>query len=89
MTAYYLARPEDSRRWELLAEALQGRLGPGHERIAAWFHQALGLARQGQGDYRRAAAELELARALKRESCRRITPTSPSRCARCQTSSWR
>ena len=65
MTAYYLARPEDSRRWELLAEALQGRLGPGHERIAAWFHQALGLARQGQGDYRRAATEFERARALK------------------------
>ena len=65
ITAYYLARPEESRRWELLAEALQGRLGPGHERIAAWFHQALGLARQGQGDYRRAAAEFDLARTLK------------------------
>ncbi len=85
----HLGRPQELGRWEHLAEALLERLGPGHDRIAAWFHQALGIIRHKQGDYRRAATELELALALKEKAFRRITPTSRSRCARSRSLSWK
>jgi eukaryotic-like serine/threonine-protein kinase len=65
ITAYFVSRPEEQPRWEPLAEALLERLGPGHDRIAAWFHQALGLTSFRQGDYRRALIEYDLGRVIK------------------------
>jgi len=62
---YHLTWPQKPGRWEPMAEALVARLGAGHDRIAGWLHEAMGLMRTREGDYPRAAAEFELALALK------------------------
>ena len=67
ITGYDLNRPEDSDRWEKLAQALQRRLGPGHERAAAWFYQDRAVARERRADYKGALADLDLALSLKRK----------------------
>jgi eukaryotic-like serine/threonine-protein kinase len=67
IAGYLLGHQEDSERWEKLAEALQRRLGPGHERAAAWLYQDRAVAREGRGDYRAALADLALALSLKRK----------------------
>ena len=62
-----LGRAEAAARWEPLAEALVRRLGPGHERIAAWFHQDRGIARLRAGNYQDALGDFETALSLKRK----------------------
>jgi hypothetical protein len=44
IAGYYLARPDDSARWAVIAQALLERLGPGHNRAAAWFYQDRAVA---------------------------------------------
>ena len=68
LTGYDLNRPEESDRWESLAQALQRRLGPGHERAAAWFYQGRAVARERRADYKGALADLDLALSLKRKA---------------------
>ena len=68
LTGYDLNRPEESDRWESLAQALQRRLGPGHERSAAWFYQDRAVARERRADYKGALADLDLALSLKRKA---------------------
>jgi hypothetical protein len=68
LTGYDLNRPEDSDRWEKLAEALQRRLGPGHEKAAAWFYQSRAVARERRADYQGALVDLNLALSLKRKA---------------------
>jgi eukaryotic-like serine/threonine-protein kinase len=65
MTGYYLGRGEDAGRWEEVGEALLQRLGPGHDRTASWFYQDRAIARQRNGDYPAALADLDLALSLK------------------------
>ena len=74
MTGYFLNQPEESARWERLAEALRRRLGPGHDQAAAWFYQDRAARREREGDYRGALADLDLALSLKRKA---LPPTSP------------
>jgi tetratricopeptide (TPR) repeat protein len=66
--SYHLGRLQQPERWEPLAETLVGRLGAGHERIAGWLHQAVGLMRMRLGDDEGAAKEFELARTLKEKA---------------------
>jgi eukaryotic-like serine/threonine-protein kinase len=54
-------------RSEKLAEALQRRLGPGHDRTAAWLYQDRADIRIRQGDYQSAFSDLELALSLKQK----------------------
>jgi eukaryotic-like serine/threonine-protein kinase len=74
MNGYFLNQPEESERWERLAEALRRRLGPGHEQAVAWFYQDRAVRRERRGDYRAALADLDLALSLKRKA---LPPTSP------------
>lgn len=69
-----LGRWEESERWEALARALLRRMGPGHDRIAAWFHQDRGVVLQRRGDYASAFVEIELGLSLKRKS---LPPNHP------------
>jgi tetratricopeptide (TPR) repeat protein/tRNA A-37 threonylcarbamoyl transferase component Bud32 len=64
---YLLGRREEAERWERLAEALQRRLGPGHDRTAAWLYQDRANVRMRRGDYDGAFSDLELALSLKRK----------------------
>ena len=66
-TGYYLGRPEEGERWEKLAEALQRRLGSGHDRAAAWFYQDRATLRQRRGDYRAALSDYAQALSLKQK----------------------
>jgi tetratricopeptide (TPR) repeat protein len=72
--SYHIGRPQAPGRWEPLAEALVGRLGSGHDRIAGWFHQAVALMSMREGQYARAVSEFELARDLKE---RALPPNHP------------
>jgi tetratricopeptide (TPR) repeat protein len=54
-------------RWSVLADALVRRLGPGHERVAAWFHHDRAYLLEHLGDHQRAIADLEQAIALKQK----------------------
>ena len=63
----YLAHPEEAGRWEKLAEALQRRLGPGHDRTAAWLYQDLANLRAREGNYQAALSDSEQALSLKRK----------------------
>jgi eukaryotic-like serine/threonine-protein kinase len=65
VNGYFLARIEEGRRWEEPAEALLRRVGPGHDRIAAWLHQDRGALAQRAGDHDTAKREFELALAFK------------------------
>jgi eukaryotic-like serine/threonine-protein kinase len=65
---------EECDRWEKLATALLRRLGPGHDRIAAWFHQGRSALLLRRGDFWRAGSELELALSLKQ---RALPPNHP------------
>ena len=67
MAGYFLGRREEGERWEKLAEALQRRLGPGHDRTAAWLYQDRADVRIRQGDYQGAFSDLQLALSLKRK----------------------
>jgi eukaryotic-like serine/threonine-protein kinase len=67
IAGYYLGRPQDSARWEKLASALLARLGPGHDRAAAWFHQDRANVRLRAADYPAALADIEVALALKQK----------------------
>jgi eukaryotic-like serine/threonine-protein kinase len=67
MAGYFLSRREEADRWEKLAEALQRRLGPGHDRTAAWLYQDRADVRMRRGDYRGALADLGQALLLKRK----------------------
>jgi serine/threonine protein kinase len=62
-----LGSAEVAARWQPLAEALVRRLGPGHERIAAWFHQDRGIVLFRAGQYQSAFADFETALSLKRK----------------------
>jgi tetratricopeptide (TPR) repeat protein len=65
---------EERERWEWLATALLRRLGPGHDRIAAWFHQDRVDLLLRRGDLKGADKELSLALSLKR---RVLPPNHP------------
>jgi tetratricopeptide (TPR) repeat protein len=67
MAASIPETPGQTARWESLAETLLRRLGPGHERVEAWFHQNRAVVSYGRGEFRRAASDLDLALALKRK----------------------
>ena len=58
----------DVERWDDLAQALIRRLGPGHERIAAWYHQNRGNRFYERGAFRQAEADYTLALSLKQKS---------------------
>jgi tetratricopeptide (TPR) repeat protein len=60
--------------WELLAGALVRRLGPGHERIASWFHENRSIALMMRGDFDEAVREVSLAVSLKRKA---LPPNHP------------
>jgi serine/threonine-protein kinase len=62
---YYQAHYENAQRWYELARALLERLGPGHERAAAWLAQGHATLFLRQGRLREALAECEVALALK------------------------
>jgi eukaryotic-like serine/threonine-protein kinase len=66
-SGYRLGRQEEAARWEKVATALLKRIGPGHERIAAWFYQDRGPVSERRGEYRAALADLKMALALKRK----------------------
>jgi eukaryotic-like serine/threonine-protein kinase len=67
-TGYYLGRREEGERWEKVAEALQRRLGPGHDRAAAWLYQDRGSFRVRLGDNRAALSDFEQALSLKQKA---------------------
>ena len=67
MSGYLLGHREESDRWEKLAEALQQRLGPGHDRAVAWLYQDRAAARERRGDFQAALADYEVALSLKRK----------------------
>jgi hypothetical protein len=67
ITGYQLGRREEAERWKAMAKALLQRLGPGHDRILAWFYQDCGVALGRLGDYQGALTDLELGLSLKRK----------------------
>ena len=73
-TGYFLGRREEGERWEKVAEAFQRRLGPGHDRSAAWFYQDRANIRQREGNYQAALSDYEKALALKQ---RALAPNDP------------
>ena len=54
-------------RWDRLGQALHGRLGSGHERVAAWLIHNHGLLRLRKGDLQAALADARAALALKQQ----------------------
>ena len=74
ISGYRLGRQEEASRWERVATALLQRIGPGHERIAAWFYQDRGSVHERRGEYRAALADLKTALALKRA----VLPADPA-----------
>jgi hypothetical protein len=62
---YNLSRPAEADRWREAAEALLRRIGPGHDRIAAWLHQDVGATALRRGNYQTAASEITVALNLK------------------------
>jgi serine/threonine-protein kinase len=74
-TSLQLLRPANERQqWESLATALLHRLGPGHDRIAGWFHQDRAIAMFRRGDFQSTAHEFDLALSLKRKA---LPPNHP------------
>ena len=67
MQGYFLGHREEGERWEKLAEAIQRRLGPGHDRTAAWLYQDRADIRTRQGEYQAALADLQRALSLKQK----------------------
>ena len=65
ITGYSLGRVDDGERWQKAAAALQRRLGPGHDRAAAWFYQDRANLRRREGRDDAALADLQQALALK------------------------
>jgi len=74
VNGYQLSRLEDGRRWEGPVEALLRRLGPGHDRLAGWVHQARGTVAERAGDYQTAKREYEAALSFKQGA---LPPTHP------------
>jgi len=70
----YLGRLDESRQWADLGVALVERLGPGHDRSAAWFYQGRAITHERLGEFRDALADLELALRLKERSLPRNHP---------------
>ncbi len=64
----YLGDVTGADYWEHLAAALIKRLGPGHDRIVAWFLQARGVALVRKGNLELASVDMKLALSLKRKS---------------------
>jgi len=73
LSGYRLGRQEEASRWERVAAALLQRIGPGHERIAAWFYQNRGAVLERRGEYQAALADFNKALALKRM----VVPADP------------
>jgi tetratricopeptide (TPR) repeat protein len=73
-TGYYLGRREDGDRWQQVAQALQRRLGPGHDRAAAWFYQDRADLRRQRGDDQGALSDFKQALALKQKA---LAPNHP------------
>jgi tetratricopeptide (TPR) repeat protein len=74
INGYQLGRRDEAERWDAMAKALLQRLGPGHDRILAWFHQDRATALARTGDYQSAIRDFELALSLKRKS---LPPNHP------------
>jgi tetratricopeptide (TPR) repeat protein len=64
---FYFDRGEDGERWGQFGQALLTRLGPGHERSAAWLHNNRGLILERRGDFKGALAEFRTGLALKQQ----------------------
>ena len=64
---YLLGHREESERWEKVAEALQRRLGAGHDRAAAWFYQDRANVRRREGKNEAALSDFEQALVLKQK----------------------
>jgi eukaryotic-like serine/threonine-protein kinase len=62
-----LGRREEADRWLRMGQALLDRLGPEHERGAAWFHHNRGNVRNDRGDHTGAVEEYRLALAAKQK----------------------
>ena len=77
-------RGEESERWEALAKALLRRMGPGHDRIAAWFHQDRGIVsvNENEATTRARLRKSSLGSHSSVGFYRRTTLTSHSRCAK-------
>ena len=73
-TGYYLGQREEGNRWEKVADALLRRLGPGHDRTAAWFYQDRANIRQREGHNQAAISDYEKALGLKQ---RALAPNHP------------
>jgi tetratricopeptide (TPR) repeat protein len=67
VAGYSLGQHEEAERWEKRAEALQRRLGPGHDRTAAWLYHDRGLVRTREGNNQAALSDFEQAVSLKRK----------------------
>jgi tetratricopeptide (TPR) repeat protein len=67
INGYFLSNQDEANRWDKIADALVRRLGPGHDRIAAWFHHGRATWSTRVGDHQKAAKEFEIALALKRK----------------------
>jgi len=65
INGYALGTTEDARRWVRPAEALLHRLGPGHDRLASWLHQARAVVAERSGDYPAAKSAYDQALAFK------------------------
>jgi len=65
---YYLARPDEGRRWGALATALLDRLGPGHDVLRSWVVNGEGAMRGQEGDFAGALDAFERALALKQKA---------------------
>jgi tRNA A-37 threonylcarbamoyl transferase component Bud32 len=74
LSGYRLGRQEEASRWERVATALLQRIGPGHERIAAWFYQDRGSVYERRGEYAAALADVKKALALKQK----VVPPDPA-----------
>jgi tetratricopeptide (TPR) repeat protein len=65
---------EENDHWLALAAALAQRLGPGHERTVAWFHQNKAIALERRGDLEDCTTEMSVALSLKRKA---LPPNHP------------
>ncbi|HMF40113.1 MAG TPA: tetratricopeptide repeat protein [Polyangia bacterium] len=70
MTGYTLGQYDEAMRWDRLGQAILNRLGPGHERAAAWMAQGRALIRLRKAEFKEALADLRWALALKQKILR-------------------
>jgi tetratricopeptide (TPR) repeat protein len=67
IVGYEAGRYDEAIRWDRLGQAILTRLGPGHERAAAWLAHNRGLIRLKQGELDASLADIRTALALKQK----------------------